>query len=60
MYFSLGDKESKTRNQVLRNVRQDTEDIKAFYQGKGIDTVFHLNPGNHYNHAVGRTAIGLC
>ena len=60
IYFSLGDKESKTRNPVLRGVRQDTEDIKAFYQGKGIDTVFHLNPGNHYNHAVERTAAGLC
>lgn len=60
MYFSLGDKESKTRNPVLRSVRQDTEEIKAFYQAKGIDTVFHLNPGNHYNRAVERTAAGLC
>ena len=45
MYFSLGDKESKPRNQVLRNVRQNTEEIQAFYQAKGIDTVFQLNPG---------------
>ena len=60
MYFSLGDKESKTRNSVLRNVRQSTEEIRTFYQGKGIDTVFHQNPGNHYNHAVERTAAGLC
>ena len=60
MYFSLGDKESKTRNPVLRSVRQDTEEIKAFYQSKGIDTVFQLNPGNHYNHAVERAAVGLC
>ena len=60
MYFSLGDKESKTRNQVLRNVRQNTEEIQAFYQAKGIDTVFQLNPGNHYDHAAERTAAGLC
>lgn len=60
MYFSLGDKESKTRNPVLRNVRQNTEKIHAFYRGKGIDTAFHLNPGNHYNQAVERTAAGLC
>ena len=59
MYFSLGDKESKTRNPVLRNVRQNTEEIHAFYRGKGIDTAFHLNPGNHYNQAVERTAAGL-
>lgn len=60
MYFSLGDKESKTRNPVLRNVRQNTEEIQAFYQDKGIDTVFQLNSGNHYDHATERTAAGLC
>ena len=60
MYFSLGDKESKTRNQVLRSVRQNTEEIQAFYQGKGVDTVFQLNSGNHYDHAAERTAAGLC
>ena len=60
MYFSLGDKESKTRNPILRSVRQNTEDIQSFFQDKGIDTVFQLNPGNHYNHAVDRTAAGLC
>ena len=52
MYFSLGDKENKTRNPVLRNVRQNTEETQAFYQDKGIDTVFQLNPGNHYDHAA--------
>ena len=60
VYFSLGDKESKTRNQVLRNVRQNTEEIHAFYRGKGIDTVFQLNSGNHYNQAVERTVAGIC
>ena len=60
MYFSLGDKENKTRNRVLRNVRQNTEEIHAFYRGKGIDTVFQLNSGNHYNQAVERTVAGIC
>ena len=59
MYFSLGDKESKTRNPVLQSVRQNTEEIHAFYQSKGIDTVFQMNPGNHYNHAAERTAAGI-
>ncbi|MBC5731950.1 alpha/beta hydrolase [Pseudoflavonifractor sp. NSJ-25] len=59
MYFSLGDKESKTRNPVLRSVRQNTEEIQSFYQSKGIDTVFQLNPGNHYDHAVQRTAASI-
>ena len=59
MYFSLGDKESKTRNPNLRSVRQNTEEIRAFYQAKGIDTAFQLNPGNHYEHAAERTAAGI-
>lgn len=59
IYFSLGDKESKTRNPILRNVRQNTEEIQASYQGKGIDTLFQLNPGNHYDHAAERTAAGI-
>lgn len=59
VYFSLGDKESKTRNPILRSVRQNTEEVQAFYQGKGIDTVFQLNPGNHYDHAAERTAAGI-
>lgn len=59
MYFSLGDKESKTRNSVLQSVQQNTEEIHAFYQSKGINTVFQLNPGNHYNHAAERTAAGI-
>ena len=60
IYFSLGDKESKTRNLVLRSVRQDTEEIQAFYQAKGIDTAFQLKPGNHYNNTMERTAAGIC
>ena len=59
IYFSLGDKESKTRNTVLRSVRQNTEEIQAFYQSRGIDTVFQLNTGNHYDHAAERTAAGI-
>lgn len=59
MYFSLGDEESKTRNPVLRSVRQNTEEIQAFHQDKGTDTVFQLNPGNHYDHAAERTAAGI-
>ncbi len=60
MYFSLGDKESKTRNPILQNVQKNTEEIRIFYQDIGIDTVFQLNPGNHSNHAVERTAAGVC
>lgn len=59
LYFSLGDRESKTRNPLLQSVQQNTKEIRAFYQSQGIDTVFQLNPGNHYNQATERTAAGI-
>lgn len=59
VHFSLGDKESKTRNPILRIVQQDTEEIYDFYRAMGVDAVFQLNPGNHYDRAAERTAAGI-
>ncbi len=59
LYLSLGSKECKTRNPYLKTVQEHTEAIKAFYTKKGIDTVFCVNPGNHYKDAVSRTAAGI-
>lgn len=59
IYFSLGDREAKTRNPILRTVQQNTEEIQAFYQGQGIDTVFQLNQGNHFVQGVERTVAGI-
>lgn len=59
LYFSLGDKEAKTRNPILQTVQKSTEAIQAHFQHKGIRTVFVQTPGNHYNHAAERTAAGI-
>lgn len=59
VYFSLGDKECMTRNPVLKNVRQNTEAICGHYCTMGIDTVFQMNPGNHFDHPAERTAAGI-
>ena len=59
IYFSLGDKEAKTRNPVLKTVQGNTEEIQAFYQNKGIDTVFQLNSGNHFVQGIERTVAGI-
>lgn len=59
LYFSLGDKEHKTRNPVMRAVRRNTEEIQAFYQAQGIDAVFQLNPGNHFQNAPERTVNAI-
>ena len=59
IYFSLGDREAKTRNPVLKTVQENTEEIQTFYQNKGIDTVFQLNPGNHFVQGIERTIAGI-
>ncbi len=59
VYLSLGDKEAKTDNPFLKVVQENTAEIEKFYAGKGIDTVFVLNPGNHYVNADKRTAAGI-
>ena len=56
LYFPLGSKESKTRNQYLKTVEQTTRDIEGFYRFCGIKTVFELNPGNHFQNSAQRTA----
>lgn len=59
MYFSLGDRECRTRNPFLRCVQKNTQEIQDFYNRQKIDTVFQLNPGNHFKDGVLRTAAGL-
>ncbi len=59
LYFSLGDKECKTRNAYLKIVQSNTEELAAFYKNRQIDTEFQLNPGNHFVEAVKRSALGI-
>ena len=59
IYFSLGDRECRTGNPYLRVVQERTEEIEAFYRGKGMDTVFQSNPGGHGKNTVRRTAAGI-
>ena len=59
IYFSLGDRECKTKNPYLKTVQEDTEAIHSFYQQKGIDTKYQINPGNHFQNGIQRTASGI-
>lgn len=59
MYFSLGDKESMTRNPVLSTVEDQTKRIEEMMKAKDIQTTFVLNQGNHYRDATLRTAKGI-
>ena len=59
IYFSLGDRECRTRNPVLGTVQSETENIVSLIQGKGIPAVFRLNEGGHLDNPALRMADGL-
>ncbi|MBP5405529.1 alpha/beta hydrolase [bacterium] len=59
IFLSLGESEAKTRDKILAPVRKNTEFLADFYKSCGIQTVFELNPGNHFNDTIGRTANGI-
>jgi len=59
LYLSLGDKEGKTRNPLMRPVEDNTRALAEFYREAGIHTRFELNPGGHFNDPNGRMARGI-
>ncbi len=59
LYFSLGDKEARARNQYLKTVQQCTEELAAYYRSLGINTYYELNLGGHYRNIISRSAAGI-
>ena len=59
IYLSLGDLESHTKNKFLSRTEHCMEELNSFYQQKRIQSVFELNPGNHYKDADLRFAKGI-
>lgn len=53
-YFLLGNQEAKTTVKAFRTVQTDTAEIAAWLMGRGIDDIFELVPGNHYQYALQR------
>lgn len=56
IYLSLGDREDKTRNPVMRTVSTCIEEQHALLQEAGIKTTLTWNPGNHFQHPEQRCA----
>lgn len=59
LYLSLGDKEAKTRQPLLKTVLDNTEAIAEHYRSLGIDVKFELNEGNHFKEPALRSAKGI-
>ena len=60
IYFSLGDKESKTKNKILQSVEENTRQLEKWYSASGVETVYEVNPGNHFRECDERMAKGIC
>ena len=56
VYLSLGNKEEKTRNQVMATVGDRIREAHEYLTEKGIDCTLEWNQGNHFKDADIRTA----
>ena len=59
IYFSLGNKESKTRNELMSKVEEKTKYAENFFRNKNIQTVYEENEGNHFQNVIERIAKGI-
>lgn len=59
VYLSLGDREARTKNRLLRTAQSSTEEIAAHYAQLGLPVTWELNPGNHFKDAPRRSAKGI-
>lgn len=60
IYFSLGNKESKTKNEMMSKVEENTKYLEQFYYKQGIKTIYEENPGNHFQDVSLRIAKAIC
>lgn len=59
LYLSLGDREGRTRNPMMRPVENNTRVLATHYQDSGIPTTLEMNPGGHFNDPNGRMARAI-
>ena len=59
VYLSLGKKETKTPNRMMRHVLDDTRAMEELLRARGVGTAFELNPGNHFAETDARMARGI-
>lgn len=59
VYFSLGDRESRTRHPVMRTVEEQTRALYRNMEAQAIPTCFERNPGNHFQEPDVRVAKGI-
>ena len=56
VYLSLGNKESKTRNQVMATVGDRIQEAQSILNNQGVSSILEWNQGNHFKEPDLRTA----
>lgn len=59
VYFSLGDLESRTKNQRLAKVEACTQESEKLLKSTGVQTIYEINSGNHFTEVLERIAKGI-
>ncbi|MCR5702467.1 MAG: esterase [Lachnospiraceae bacterium] len=59
VYLSLGDKEAKTRNQIMSKVSDRIEEAYELLRNRQVNTVLEWNKGNHFAQPEVRMAKGF-
>lgn len=59
MYFSLGDREARGRNKILRTVEANTRALHDWYEEQGINITLEMNEGTHFQNTELRMAKGI-
>ncbi len=59
-YFSVGDREAATKNKPLQSVEANTRAVSKLFANCGVQTIFELNKGGHFQDMALRLARGIC
>jgi len=59
VYLSLGDKEGKTKNEMMAKVEDCTKQAEDILRSNGSKVIFEMNPGNHFTDTAKRIAKGI-
>lgn len=59
LFLSLGEREHRTGDPVLRTVRTATEALAEHWRRSGVPTEYRRSPGGHFTDSVGRCARGI-
>jgi len=59
IYFSLGNKEKNTKNELMSKVEEKTKFTEQYFKKRNIETIYEENEGNHFQDVTNRIAKSI-